>query len=111
MSDARDSLEAFEERHAALVSLLLNLPSYVAACAAVSLIREDSRLFNSLGSIIGWAIVLSPFLTGGAVAHAIWAGRVGRVGKRSLNVVRATTALGVVAVGVAVCVLLVAFAL
>jgi hypothetical protein len=111
VTESPDGVEAVEERFAALLSLLLNLPSITGACAALLVfgghLREPAA---TLARILGWAIVLAPFLTSGAVAHAIWAGRVGRVGKRSLLAIRITTAVGILALLIVAWVTLQAFA-
>jgi hypothetical protein len=96
MADGASRLERLESSSAGTLSLLLNSPSYIAFCAFAA-IAARSDLAEAMAGPAAWGLVLAPFLTGGAVAHGVWARRTGRVGRRSMRVIWISTTLGAIA--------------
>jgi hypothetical protein len=103
-------VESLEERYAVGVSLLLNLPAYVSACTTMMFFRPgETHVSDLFAGILAWSTILAPFLVASAIAHAVWAGRVRRVGKRALAFIRGATVLGVIATATGIAAILIAF--
>ena len=96
-ADAIPVAPGFEERRAGLISVLLNLPSYLLAFSAPMLIAGATGVDESLPVIVVCTLVMGPLLTLSAVGHAMWATRSARVSRRARRAAWVTTAFGGVA--------------